>query len=244
MAAHRVDLGDHGDVERPGRPPRSRWRRAGRRRPPPTISTSCVATTRSSLTPQLLVHQHPAAVVDDQGVDAPVVELLAVRLAPAPRTGGLASPDPAGPRSRTARRPGPCRRARSSPRTCSRWTSRRNLLHRGTGDAPLPLYRFLHAARNGKGEPRHARPCQRHGETSATRSGASSFCSSGPNDHPVHAHRAEVVQSAGGRALERVGDHVDGALERVEQGLDRRRRPGRPRDRRSGHRPPRTPGAG
>ena len=51
--------------------------------PPPTRSTSWSATTASSLTPEFLVDQHPAAVVHDLPVDAAVVELLAVALASA-----------------------------------------------------------------------------------------------------------------------------------------------------------------
>src|SRR3954467_11624586 len=44
--------------------------------PPPTISTSCAAAMTSSLTAQLLVHQHMSVVVDDHAVDAAVVELF------------------------------------------------------------------------------------------------------------------------------------------------------------------------
>jgi hypothetical protein len=51
--------------------------------PPPTISTSWSATTASSLTPEFLVDQHPAAVVHDLPVNAAVVELLAMALASA-----------------------------------------------------------------------------------------------------------------------------------------------------------------
>ena len=39
--------------------------------------------------------------------------------------------------------------------------------------------------------------------------------------HPVHAHRLQVLQRPGGRALARVGDHVDRSGERVEQALER-----------------------
>src|SRR3990170_2598104 len=51
--------------------------------PPPTRSTSWSATTGSSLTPELLVHQHSTAVVHDLPVDAAVVVLLAMALAAA-----------------------------------------------------------------------------------------------------------------------------------------------------------------
>src|SRR6476661_9735773 len=44
--------------------------------PPPTIRTSCAARMTRSLTSPLLVRQHLSAVVDDQAVDAAVVELL------------------------------------------------------------------------------------------------------------------------------------------------------------------------
>jgi hypothetical protein len=47
------------------------------------MSTSWSATTESSLTPEFLVDQHPAAVVHDLPVNAAVVELLAVALASA-----------------------------------------------------------------------------------------------------------------------------------------------------------------
>jgi hypothetical protein len=48
--------------------------------PPPTRSTSCGPRV-SSLTPELLVDQHPSSVVRDQVVQAAVVELLTVGLA-------------------------------------------------------------------------------------------------------------------------------------------------------------------
>src|ERR1044072_4050640 len=51
--------------------------------PPPTRSTSWVATIASSLTPQLLVHEDFPVMVDDHVVDAPVVALLPVGLAAA-----------------------------------------------------------------------------------------------------------------------------------------------------------------
>jgi len=47
------------------------------------MSTSWSATTASSLTPEFLVNQHPAAVVHDLSVNAAVVELLAMALASA-----------------------------------------------------------------------------------------------------------------------------------------------------------------
>ena len=95
VAAHRVDLGHHRHVERRiGLRHRDGSTQAGGS-PPPTIRTSWAATTASSLTAQLLVLQDPAAMVDDLVVDAAVVELLVMRLAPARRSGGRASPDPA-----------------------------------------------------------------------------------------------------------------------------------------------------
>src|SRR5687768_2088843 len=54
--------------------------------PPPTISTSCAAPITPSLTAQLLVRQHPPAVVDDHAVDAAVVELFPA----APAAAGVA----------------------------------------------------------------------------------------------------------------------------------------------------------
>src|SRR6476469_6949323 len=51
--------------------------------PPPARSTSCVAATGLSLTPQLLVDQHRTTVVHDEAVDAAVVVLLAAGLAAA-----------------------------------------------------------------------------------------------------------------------------------------------------------------
>jgi hypothetical protein len=51
--------------------------------PPPTRRTSWSASTESSLTPDLLVDEHMAAMVHDLVVDAAVVELLAVALATA-----------------------------------------------------------------------------------------------------------------------------------------------------------------
>ena len=78
VAAHRVDLGDHGDVGGAGWSRRWRWRRADRRRRPRPAARRGRRRTRPSLTAQLLVHQHLAVVVHDHEVDAAVVELLPV----------------------------------------------------------------------------------------------------------------------------------------------------------------------
>src|SRR5688500_10186203 len=175
-------------------------------RPPPTISTSWAATTAPSLTAQLLVDEDPASVVDDKTVDAPVVELLAMGLAPAREAQVsrrqtlqvlgdvlLAVLHPAagrGPRLEPARGgrhgapPAPGRRA----------------------GAPLPTYRFLLAARNGKGEPRsHAlRPEPWSDEGGEV--GGELLLELGSEGHPVHAHRLQVLQGPGGRPGARVGD--------------------------------------
>ena len=83
VAAHRVDLRDDGHVESRVRSRRWRWRRADRPRRRRRAARRGAATTASSLTPELLVHQHLAAVVHDLPVNAAVVELLAMALAPA-----------------------------------------------------------------------------------------------------------------------------------------------------------------
>ena len=82
VAAHRVDLGDHGHVE-PG---------SGLGDGDGGAESSAAAADQEYVVvggyrvfthPGLLVHQHLAVVVDDLPVEAPVVELLAVALATA-----------------------------------------------------------------------------------------------------------------------------------------------------------------
>src|SRR5688572_4039244 len=119
-------------------------------RPPPTIRMSWAATTAPSFTPELLVEDHSAVVVDDLVVDAAVVELLVVRLAPA-REAQVS-----------------CRQAlqvlgdelvavlHAAARRGPRLEPSRGGRHGappapGRENAPLPTYRLPDAARNGKG---------------------------------------------------------------------------------------------
>src|SRR5688572_3256224 len=118
-------------------------------RPPPTMSTSWAATTAPSLTAELLVEDHSAVVVDDLVVDAAVVELLVVRLAPTREAQiscrqtlqvlGDVLVAVLHPAARRGPRLEPSRGGRHGAPPAP-----------GRENAPLPTYRFLLAARNGK----------------------------------------------------------------------------------------------